>query len=107
MLDEDLKIRAKGSVIESPRSWGFVGFYDILIQLIPSFLIKTVSKSLSMFINQEGSLLLFSNGVGWEAKSLLKIFAFSRIFLLVLPDKRIAGTERILMLFRKFFKTFQ
>ena len=68
LLSEDLKIRWKRSVTESPRNWGFAGFYGILIQLISSFLMKTVPKSLSVFINKEGSLLLFSKGVDLEAK---------------------------------------
>ena len=48
-----------------------------------------------------------SKGVYWEAKNSLKIFAFSTIFVIVLPDIRIGGTEGILMLFRKLFKTVQ
>ena len=68
---------------------------------------ETVFKRLSIFINNKGSLLLFSKGVQWEAKNSLEIFAFSTIFVIVSPDIRIGGTEGILMLCRKLFKTAQ
>ena len=68
---------------------------------------EAVFKRLSVFINNEGSLLLFSKGVHWEVKNSLKIFAYSTIFVIVSPDTRTGGTERILMLFRKLFKTVQ
>ena len=68
---------------------------------------ETVFKRLSIFINNKGSLLLFSKGVQWEAKNSLEIFAFSTIFVIVSPDIRIGGTEGILMLYRKLFKTAQ
>ena len=64
-------------------------------------------KSLSVFINNEGSLLLYSKGVHWETKNSLKIFVFSTIFEIFSPDVRIGGTEGILMLFRKLFKRAQ
>ena len=67
----------------------------------------TVFKRLSVFINNEGSFLLFSKGVHWEAKNSLKIFAFPTIFVIISPDTRIGGTEGILMLFGKLFKTAQ
>ena len=50
---------------------------------------ETVFKRLSVLIKNEGSLLLFSKKVHWEAKSSLKIFDFSGIFVIVLPDLRI------------------
>ena len=68
---------------------------------------ETVFKRLSIFINNKGSLLLFSKGVQWEAKNSLEIFAFSTIFVIVSPDIRIGGTEGILRLYRKLFKTAQ
>ena len=68
---------------------------------------ETVFKRLSVFINNEGRLLLFSKRVHWEAKNSLKLFAFSTIFVIVSPDIKIGGTEGILMLFRKLFKTVQ
>ena len=74
---------------------------------ISSFLMETVFKRLSVFINDEGSSLFFSKGVHWEAKKLLKIFAFSTLFVNVSTDIKIGGTEEILMLFRKLFKTVQ
>ena len=78
-LSEDLKIWTRGSAIEFP-----------------------VCKHLSVFINNKGSLLLFSKGVHWEAKTSLKIFAFSTT-----SEIRIGGTERILILFKKLLKTVQ
>ena len=68
---------------------------------------ETVFKRLSIFINNKGSLLLFSKGVQWEAKNSLEIFAFSTIFVIVSLDIRIGGTEGILRLCRKLFKTAQ
>ena len=71
---------------------------------------ETVFKRLSVFINNEGSLLLFFKGVHWRAKNslkLLRLFSFSTIFVIVLPDTRIGGTEVILMLFRKLVQTAQ
>ena len=68
---------------------------------------ETVFKRLSVFINNEGSLLLFSKGVHCEAKNSLKIFVFSTIFVNVSPNIRIRGTEGLLMLFRKLFNTIQ
>ena len=68
---------------------------------------ETLFKCLSVFINNEGSLLLFSKGVHWEAKNSLKIFAFCTIFVIVSPDIRTGSTKGILMLFRKLFKTAQ
>ena len=68
---------------------------------------ETVLKSLLVFINNEGSLLLFSKGVHWEAKNLLKIFAFSTMWVIVSPDIVIGGTGEVLMLVRKLFKTAQ
>ena len=66
-----------------------------------------VFKPLLVFINNERSLLLFSKGVHWEAKKLLKIYALSTVFVIVSPDMRIWGTEENLMLFKKLFKTIQ
>ena len=43
-----------------------------------------------VFINNEGSFLLFSKGVHWEAKNSLKMFAFSTIFIIVSPDIKIS-----------------
>ena len=68
---------------------------------------ETVFKLLSVFINNERRLLLFSKGVHWEAKNSLKIFAFSRIFVIVSPNIRTGDTGGILRLFRKLFKTVQ
>ena len=65
---------------------------------------ETVFKRLSVFISNEGSLLLFSKGVHWEAKNSLKIFAFFTIFVIVPPDIRIGDTQEILMLFRGYSK---
>ena len=39
-----------------------------------------------VFINNEGSLLLFSKEVHWEAKNSFKVFVFSTIFVIVSPD---------------------
>ena len=80
--------------------WVFDGYSDLIIKII-SFLMEPAFKRLTVFINNERSLLLFSKGVHWEAKNSLKIFAFSTIFVIVSPGIRIEGTERILMLFRK------
>ena len=67
-LKEDLKIWTRGSVIESLHNWtmriemlsnpwAFVGFNDLIIVVIPSFLMETVFKRLSVLINNEGSFL--------------------------------------------------
>ena len=68
---------------------------------------ETVFKRLSVFINNEGNLLLFSKEVDWEVKYLLKVFTFSTIFVVVSPNIKLGGTEGILMLFRKLFKMVQ
>ena len=68
---------------------------------------EAVFKGLLVFINNEGSLLLFSKGVHWKPKNSLKVFAFSTIFVIVSPDIGIGGTEEIFMLFRKLIKTAQ
>ena len=60
-----------------------------------SFLMENGFKRLSIFINNKGSL------------NSLKIFAFCTVFLFASPDIRTGGAERILMLFRKLFKTDQ
>ena len=83
--------------------WAIVGCDELIIAVISSFLIETVFKRLSVFINKEWSLLLFSKRVHGEAKNSLKVFAFSIMFIIVAPDISIEGTEGILMLFRKFF----
>ena len=87
--------------------WAFVGFNNLIIEAIPSFLMENMFKRLSVFINNEGSLLLFAKEVHWNAKNSLKMFAFSPIFAIVSPNIRIGDTEGILMFFRKLFKTVQ
>ena len=117
-ISEDLKIWVRVIVIKSPHNrimriemlsnpGAFVGFNDLIIEIISTFLIEIVFKRLSVFINNERSLRLFSKGVHWEAKYSLKISAFSTVFVIVSPDIRIGGTKGILMLFRKLFKTVQ
>ena len=91
----------------SSNPWAFAGFNDLIIEIISTFFMETVFKRLSIFINNKGSLLLFSKGVQWEVKNSLEIFAFSTIFVIVSPDIRIGGTEGILMLCRKLFKMAQ
>ena len=95
-------------MLESPHNWvmriemllntgAFVGFNDLIIEVILSFLIENVFKRLLTFDSNEASLLLFPKGLLWEAKYLLKIFAFYTIFVIVSPDIRIGGTEGIFM----------
>ena len=64
---------------------------------------ETMFKLLSVFISNEGDLLLFSKGVHWEAKNPFKISAFS-IVAIVSPDISIGCTERVSVLFRELFK---
>ena len=85
----------------------FVGFNNLIIEDISSFLMETVFRGLSVFIDNEEILLLFSKGVQWEAKNSLEIFAFSTIFVIVPPNIRIGGREAMLMLLRKSFKMVQ
>ena len=87
--------------------WAFVEFSDFIIEVISFVLMETLFKRLSVFINNRGSLLLFSKEVHWEAKYSLNIFIFSTIFIIVSSDIRLRGTEGILMLFRKLFKMVQ
>ena len=87
--------------------WAFVEFSDFIIEVISFVLMETLFKRLSVFINNRGSLLLFSKEVHWEAKYSLNIFTFSTIFIIVSSDIRLRGTEGILMLFRKLFKMVQ
>ena len=75
--------------------------------VISFFLMETLFKRLSVFINNRGSLLLFSKEVHWEAKYSLNVFTFSTIFIIVSSDIRLGATEGILMLFRKLFKMIQ
>ena len=79
-LSEVFQIWARGKVIESPQNWimwvkmlsnprANVVFNDLIIEVISSFLMETVLMRLSVFINNEGHLLLFSKGVHWQGKS--------------------------------------
>ena len=49
---------------------------------------------LSVFINNEGSLLLLSQGEHCEVKNSLKIFAFSTIFVILSQDIRIVEVPK-------------
>ena len=73
-LTENLKIWARESVTEPPHNWimrvemfsnlsAFVGFSNLIIEVLSSLSVKTVFKRLSVFINNEKSLLLFPKGV--------------------------------------------
>ena len=99
-LSEDLKIWTRSSVIKSPYNWimqieiysnalAFVGFNDLIIEVISSLLRKTLFNHISVFTNNEGSLQLFFKGVHWEAKKSSKIFAVSAIFGIISPVIRI------------------
>ena len=84
----ELKIRVRGSVMESLHNWiiqieilsapwALVGFNDFIIEVISLSSKDFVFSRLSVFINNGGSLLVFSKGVHWETKKLLNKFAFS------------------------------
>ena len=53
----------------NPRA--FVGFNNLIIEVISSFLMETAFNRLSVLINNKGSLLLFSKGVQWAAQNSL------------------------------------
>ena len=78
--------------------WALVGFNDFIIELVSLSLKDIVFNCLSVFINNGGSLLVFSKGLHWEAKKLLNKFTFSTMFVTVLPDARIGGMEGVLIL---------
>ena len=72
-LSEDLKIWTRSSVIKSPYNWimqieiysnalAFVGFNDLIIEVISSLLRKTLFNHISVFTNNEGSLQLIFKG---------------------------------------------
>ena len=78
---ENLKIKVIGIVIESPHHWitktevlsntcAFVWFNGLIIKLTSPFLRDIVLESLSVFMNDGESLLLFSKGVYREVKNL-------------------------------------
>ena len=85
---ENLNILLKGIVMESPHS-------------------SIVFKRLLVFISNERSLLLFSEGVHSKAKNPLNKFAFSTVFNFVLLDERIGHIEGFLMLFRRLLEIVQ
>ena len=80
--------------------WVFIGLNDLIIELISPFWKDIVFKRLLVFLSNERSLLLFSEGVHWKAKNPLNKFATYTIFNIVLLDQRIGRIEGFLMLFR-------
>ena len=114
-MSKDLKIRKRGSVKESSHNlimrieilsnpWALARFNDQIIEVLWFFLMETVFKCLSVFINNKGGLLLFFKRVHWEAKTWLRIFIFSIVFVIFSPDRKIRGTEGVI--FRTLLRNF-
>ena len=76
--------------------WAFVGFNDLVIEFISSFLMETVFKRLLVTKN-----VCYCFQKEYTMKQKIHDNPFPAIFVIVSPDIRIGGTEGIFMLFRK------